>query len=258
MMTRLREAGVVPFAWIVDGIRTTDKPSSWSGLADFAQAVRESYRLDFWASMPHYVHFIVEKDALAGVLSPVTREYDIRLTPIRGYSGVSFIHDEVAELWNQIDKPIFCYYLGDFDPSGFDLERDVREKLKRYCSKKSWFGDGEPGDDGAAGDARRRKQLGSGSVLFRRLGILKSDFADFDLLPLAVKDKDPRAKKFRQRHGNRCAEIDALPASELRRRVQDTIELHITRRKEWQRLKRVEAAERETLDKFVAALEGAA
>jgi hypothetical protein len=243
MMTRLREARVVPFSWIVDGVRSTDKPSSWSGLADYARSVRDCYRLNFWASLPHYVHIIVEKDAIAGTLSPVTQEFDVALSPIRGYSSLSFAH-EIASTWNQIDKPVFCYYLGDFDPSGFDLQRDIRDKLARYCDKPWWYEDDEP------------HEARPNCVIFRRLGVLESDFKDFDLRPLAIKKNDTRSSKFRKEHGNRCAELDAIPATELRRRVREAIEFHITNRDEWERLQKVEAAERETLDKFVAGLEG--
>ena len=58
----------MPFSWIVDGVRcSTVNPNSWSGLADYAETVRNAYRLNFWGgSLPHYVHFIVEKDAVAG------------------------------------------------------------------------------------------------------------------------------------------------------------------------------------------------
>src|SRR5690242_9524006 len=55
VMTRLREAGDVPRTWIVDHVRSTLKPSSWTGLADFADTVRDAYRKDFWASLDHHV-----------------------------------------------------------------------------------------------------------------------------------------------------------------------------------------------------------
>jgi hypothetical protein len=135
VMTRVREAGEVPRTWIVDHVRSTLKPPSWSGLADFADAVRDSYRLDFWASLGHHVEVFVEKDAVAGTIQPVTREYDIALRVCRGYSSVSFA-GEIADLWAEVEKPIFAYYLGDFDPSGFDLERDLREKLERYSGRE--------------------------------------------------------------------------------------------------------------------------
>ena len=77
LMTRLREAGHVPRTWLVDHTRSTIKPSSWSGLADFGETVRDCYRKDFWASMPHHVEVFVEKDAVAGTVQPVTNENDV-------------------------------------------------------------------------------------------------------------------------------------------------------------------------------------
>src|SRR5262249_46622811 len=70
----------------------------------------------------------------AGTIQPVTEEFDIRLRVLRGYSSVSFA-GEIADLWRRVRKPIFAYYLGDFDPSGYDLERDLRERLERYSGR---------------------------------------------------------------------------------------------------------------------------
>ncbi len=211
LMTRLREAGRVPFSWIVDGVRSTDKPSSWSGLADYAKTVRDCYRLDFWARMPHYIHFIVEKDAVAGTLSPVTREFDVALSPIRGYSSLSFAH-EIASTWNEIDKPVFCYFLGDFDPSGFDLQRDICEKLERYCPKR-YFKSSVLTQDPIEFDGNLSSLFDiadNDDVCFARIGVNESDFETYDLLPLEVKKNDKRAAKFRKLYGDRCAELDAI------------------------------------------------
>jgi hypothetical protein len=199
IMNTLREDGVVPFAWIVDQVRATIKPSSWSGLADFVETVQRAYRKDFWASLPSYVHIFCEKDAVSGTIAPVTREFDVPLSPIRGYCSLSFAF-EIAELWSRIDKPIHGYYLGDFDPSGFDLERDLREKLQCYCRR---------------------------SFSWQRLAVLPSDWHDFQLLALAPKKSDRRYAAFVAEHGTECAELDALPATSLRERVQKAIETHI-------------------------------
>jgi hypothetical protein len=223
IMTTLREAGVVPFSWIVDNVRATEKPSSWSGLEKFADTVKRAYRKDFWASLPEYVHVIVEKDAIAGVLAPITRKHDVALSPIRGYVSLSFAH-EIAETWNRVAKPIFAFYLGDFDASGFDLERDVRAKLTRYCDRPfEWC----------------------------RLGVNIEDFAAFNLIPLKPKKTDCRYKRFVADHGRECAELDALPATELRRRVEEAIADHIDQEK-WQRLLEVEEAEKATIDKLAS------
>jgi hypothetical protein len=48
LLNRLRENGTIPFEWVVDNVRQTIKPSSWSGLQDYAEAVRDAYRMDYW------------------------------------------------------------------------------------------------------------------------------------------------------------------------------------------------------------------
>jgi len=224
VMIRLRETGVVPFRWLVDNVRRNIKPSSWSGLDDFADTVKHAYRKDFWSRLPTYVHIFVEKDAITGVVEPVTREFNVTLSPIRGYVSLSFAN-EIATTWSRIRKPIYAYYLGDFDPSGFDLERDVREKLARYCKR--------PFD-------------------WTRLAVDKHDFDDFDLIPLTPKQSDRRCAAFIREHGERCAEVDALPANELRERIRLAIEPHIPR-DEWERLTRTEELERESFARVLDA-----
>jgi hypothetical protein len=260
VMTRLREDGRVPRTWIVDHVRSTLKPSSWTGLADFADTVRDAYRKDFWASLPHHVEVFVEKDAVAGTIQPVTAEYDIALRVCRGYSSVSFA-GEIANLWTEVRKPIFAYYVGDFDPSGFDLERDLREKLERYTKGRDTRGrlmdhvgktishSGKAGWewlDGDFGALSPHWNILKGWIFWSRLAVRETDFEEHGIIALPVKHTDNRAKAFIERHGHRCAEVDALPPSELRERVEQAILSHIDQAR-WKRLKKVEKAEQETL-----------
>ncbi len=249
VMTRLREAGDVPRSWLVDHTRATLKPSSWSGLADYAETVRDCYRRDFWASLPHHVEVFVEKDAVAGTIQPVTEQYDIALRVCRGYSSISFA-GEIADLWREIQKPIFAYYLGDFDPSGFDLERDLREKLGRYSALDIYAHDGGwfHGQDAA--------------VIWQRLGVMKSDFTDHDLVRLPLKRNkagalsDMRAAGFIRQQGSDCAEIDAIPPTELRRRVEHAIMEHVPA-VEWNKLRAIEQTEQESLTNILGAMRAA-
>lgn len=223
LMTTLREARLIPFDWLVDNVRSTLKPSSWSGLGDFTETVRNAYRMDYWERLPEYVHVIVEKDAIAGVLQPVTHEFNVSLSPIRGYVSLSFAA-EIANQWSQINKPITAYYLGDYDASGFDLERDVREKLTRYCDRPfNW----------------------------QRLAVNQEDFDAFDLIALEPKQTDRRVAKFIREHGQSCAELDALPPTELRRRVRAAIESHVPS-DSWERLQQVEQLERDQWSSLIS------
>jgi hypothetical protein len=223
LLNRLRENGTVPFNWIVDTVRATIKPSSWSGLDDFADTVKQAYRKDYWASLPEYIEVIVEKDTVAGKVSPVTREFDVPLHPIRGYSSTSYAWS-IAQGWKEIKKPITVYYVGDHDPSGRDLERNIRTKLARYSGCEfSWV----------------------------RLGVNPEHFDEFDIIPLKPKKLDRRYKGFAAEWGDRCAEVEAIPATALREMIRDAIESPIPRGS-WQRLKRVEKLEREQWDSMMA------
>jgi hypothetical protein len=226
LLNRLRLNGTIKFSWIVDNVRSTIKPSSWSGLEDFAETVSRAYRKDFWASLPEYIEVIVEKDTVAGKIAPVTREFDVPLHPLRGYVSTSFAWS-IAQGWDKIEKPITIYYIGDHDPSGRDLEREAREKIS-VISKGREF-------------------------TWERLAVNPEQFDEFDIIPLEPKKKDKRYPKFVERFGPKCAEVEAIPATELRSIVRTAIESHIPRGK-WQKLQEIERMEKDQFNNAMKAI----
>lgn len=226
LILQMRRLGLIPYQWIVDGTRASDKPSSWSGLADFAESVAQAYRKNLWERQGDYVELFVEKDAMSGVIRPVTRESDVRLNPIRGYGSETFLWG-IAEEWKRIEKPIHVYYLGDHDPSGLRIEEDLKVRLQGFCG----FG-----------------------VHWERLAVTEDDF-NSDLLGFPIKRNDAQAKwrPYLSRYGDRCVEVDAIPAPEIRDRVEAAIESHIDQR-EWQLLKDQEAREKDSVFHLVKRL----
>jgi hypothetical protein len=220
LLNRLRLRGTVPFEWVVDNIRSTIKPLSWASLAEYAEVVRHGYRKDFWVQLPDHVEVIVEKDTIAGKLGVVTREYDVPLHPIRGYNSTTFCH-EIAKHWKDTDKPVFIYFIGDHDPSGRDLERDIRQKTAAFSRQQ---------------------------VTWKRLAVEPEDFEQFHIRPLAPKRKDARTKKFVERYGNDCAEVEAIPATDLRAILRRAIESHIPEGA-WEHLRQVERLEKEAWER---------
>jgi len=55
LILEIRRSGLIPHKWIVDGTRVSDKPSSWSGLSDYAEDVARAYRKDLWERQPDYI-----------------------------------------------------------------------------------------------------------------------------------------------------------------------------------------------------------
>jgi hypothetical protein len=76
----------------------------------------------------------------------------------------------------------------------------------------------------------------------KRLAIHKSDIRKFNLPPQRVKDTDSRAPKFREKYGTDTVELDALPPTELRRRIREAIEGKMDRQ-QWERAIAVESVE---------------
>jgi hypothetical protein len=227
VILKLRRAKFLPYSWIVDSTRRRLKPSSWSGLSDFGEDAARCYRLDFWSRQSDYIEFFVEKDAMASVVEPVTDQYDVHLNVIRGQVSETFVWN-IAEEWNDIDKTIFGYYLGDHDPSGLKIEASLKSKLSGFSDKQFHW---------------------------ERLAVTPEDFANPELLGFAVKRNGPAGcwRPYLKTYGDRCVEVDALQPDEVRRRVRNTIESHIDSC-ECEALKRIEELQRQTLKGTMLAL----
>jgi hypothetical protein len=80
----LRRAGRVPYSPIADNTRCQRKPVSFDTPAEARRRTAASYRRAVWSELDTYVEVWLEKDALAGVLLPVTSTYDVPLMVSRG------------------------------------------------------------------------------------------------------------------------------------------------------------------------------
>jgi hypothetical protein len=221
LILKMRRERLIPFSYIADNTRNRRKPSSWSGLADYADTVAECYRKDFWESQSDYIEFFVEKDAMAGVIEPVTEEYDVHLLPIRGDCSETLVQ-RIGEEWKRIEKPIFAYYFGDHDPKGFTIERSFRKRVEGYAQK---------------------------TVAWTRLGVTHEDFLNEGILGFELKKNSKTTgqwKPYQDQYGDRCIEVDAISANEIRDRARRAIESHINQH-EWRLMKLIEAEEKKDL-----------
>jgi hypothetical protein len=224
LLSEMREAGQIPFAWIADNTRWQRKPSSFTGVEACLNSCATNYRRDLWASMPAYVEVWCEKDALAGVLLEETKVYDVPLMVARGYSSLSFLHSAAMAI-QATDKPAHIFHFGDLDPSGVDAARDIEAKLRRYA----------PGAE----------------IHFERPAVTRAHVEEWNLPTRPTKQTDKRAKKF----VGASTELDAIPAANLRALVRECIERHVDR-DQLKILKVFEASERELLKVWASTYAG--
>jgi len=137
LLTEARMYGLIDWDFIEDRIRIPKKASEWNDIPDIVNSAISSYRRNRWNGQENYVEVWVEKDALSGVLEPITRKYHVNLMVNRGYSSASAMHDSSLRFKRQErkGKNTFILYLGDHDPSGMDMVRDIQERLDIFgCS----------------------------------------------------------------------------------------------------------------------------
>lgn len=134
LVSNARQAGLIDWDMIEDRNRETAIPAHWDNPGHIVRAAADQFRIDKWESQPYHIEVMVEKDALSGVLEPVCRSLDIGITANKGYSSSSTMYEIGKRIYQRQreGKTICILYLGDHDPSGIDMTRDVRERLELY------------------------------------------------------------------------------------------------------------------------------
>lgn len=95
------------------------------------KAWAHSYRLNRWENQPYYPEVLIEKKALEGVFYRTCYENRVALGACKGYPSLTFLYDMAQRIIAAEDRgkqPVILYF-GDYDPSGEDIPRALRENL---------------------------------------------------------------------------------------------------------------------------------
>ncbi|MCA8939374.1 MAG: hypothetical protein KDB07_06190 [Planctomycetes bacterium] len=198
-----RMAGLIPWDAIEDRIRVPQEPPEWPSIDDLAELALESFRLPRLQGQPIYPELWVEKDALSGVLAPIARQHHITMMVNRGYSSQSAMRESALRIQSNMkslgSEQAVVLYLGDMDPSGLDMIRDVQERLQLF---------------------------GCDALSVRHVALTSDQVAEYDPPPNPAKIKDPRAKAYISQYGSTSWEVDALDPTTLRSLIeQELVEL---------------------------------
>lgn len=218
----LRREGRLPYYSIADATRYMRKSRSFDGWEDALADTARIYRKNLWADTDLEVEIWIEKSALAGVLMPVTREFDVPLMPTGGYTSETFAHEAVNDL-RGTGRTLIVYSLYDFDRSGQDATASLKEKVERFGQSY-----GVP-------------------VVFEVLGLTEAQVTELHLPTRPGKRNTTADQRWPY---DFAAELDAIPPDTIRDMVREAIERHLPAG-ELARLKEVERFERETLLQFI-------
>ncbi|MBB6407449.1 hypothetical protein HNQ71_000093 [Mesorhizobium sangaii] len=123
-LVQMRKSGMLPYDWLADNTRWQRKPRTFDSIEQALNDTARFYRKSLWTDAGSYVEVWLEKDALAGVVQPITALYDVPLMVARGYASLSFLHS-AAEYIASLDVPTFIYHCGDFDLSNNAVSLDA-------------------------------------------------------------------------------------------------------------------------------------
>ena len=223
----LRRDDRLDYDWIADATRWMRKPRSFLNAAGAARHIAAFYRKSLWANSREYVEIWCEKDALAGVILPVTGLYDVPLMVARGFCSETFCYEAIASRGDD-NRPYVVYYLGDFDRSGRDAATSLQEKLFRFGRE---FGP---------------------EIIFKQLAVTVEQVEALGLPTRPHKRKSAADKKW---PFDFACELDAIPPDHLRDLVERAINQHLPQ-DQLAVLRVAEASERELLTNWANALNG--
>lgn len=134
----LRDAGVVPWDWIVDETRSIERPLVGASVRDWVLDIladdSTQPMLDPWAPGRRPL-VLTESRSLAGVLRAILRRYCVTFAATNGQVG-GFLRTDVAPLLEFGDRVL---YLGDLDLAGVrHIEANTRDVLERLVGRLSW------------------------------------------------------------------------------------------------------------------------
>ena len=182
-LSNARLAGLLDWNAISD--RTRSVCGGGGGITP-AQAIDMAARFhccNVWETQPCYLECWVEKDALIDVVRRGCRETRAAYGACRGYNSQSFIYEAAERIKRRgANKERIILYLGDLDPSGTDMTRDVQKRLDRF----------------------------NAGAKVERIALSMEQVQQYNPPPCPAKETDTRVERYKQQYGDLSWELDAL------------------------------------------------
>jgi len=201
----------------------------WESPAEIIATCAEQFRLDKWEEQSYRVEVWIEKDALTGVIEGICRTLDVAWFSCRGYTSQSEMWRAAQRLrgYVECDQAPVILHLGDHDPSGIDMTRDIADRLALFM----------------------------GGVEIQRLALNLDQIERYGPPPNPTKTTDSRAGDYINQYGNDSWELDALEPSVLVDLIQRAT-VALREDEKWEAAAEVERQQRTQLRRLAAEIGG--
>lgn len=219
-----RMAGIVDWDAIEDRLRQPYTPSAWETAKLILEASISQFQVPRMKHQPNYLEVWVEKDALSGVLKRVTSKYHVPILVNRGYSSASAMYDSYNRFKDAIEnrQRVTILYLGDYDPSGIDMIRDIRDRITEFMVGSSEIED--LWNDCEDYSLDTIESYIEGFFTIKPIALTIEQIQEYNPPPNPAKISDPRSGKFIAELGKTSWEVDALKPEVLHALLEDEIQ----------------------------------
>jgi len=190
-----RLAGLIDWDAIVDRTRYL-RGINYS--TDPGQTIKDcvyNFHLDHWEGQKYQLEVWIEKEALLGVISQICYQMDVDYFACKGYPSQTSVYDAAQRSLNHNRKTVIIH-LGDHDPSGMDMTRDIEERM--------FLLSGRP-------------------VSIERIALNFDQVEEYSPPPNPAKMTDTRAREYISDYGHECWELDALTPTVVRDLIEDKV-----------------------------------
>jgi hypothetical protein len=200
-----RLAGLMDWSYIQD--RTRNVRGGFGGYANpgaYIESVADGYVEAIWRGQDYRPEVWVEKDALVDVVARGCAQDRVPHFSCRGYVSQSEMY-EAAKRMERYDRrgltPLVIH-LGDHDPSGIDMTRDIRDRLSLMANTP---------------------------VEVRRIALTMEQIETYDPPPNPAKLTDSRGEGYVAEYGYESWELDALEPSVITALIQAELDTIVDR-----------------------------
>lgn len=193
-----RLTGLIDWDRICDRTRHTRISPHWESPADIILSAAQQFAVDKWSDQPTRVEVWIEKDALVGVITGVCERWDVPYMSCRGYISQSELWRDAQRhlAWERGEQQVVVLHLGDHDPSGIDMTRDMQERLQDFAA----------------------------NTTIKRIALTMDQIDELNPPPNPAKVTDARFRTYQNEHGDESWELDALPPEYIVDLVEKNIE----------------------------------
>lgn len=218
-----RLSGLIDWYSVTDRTRNMRCNSHWDNPSQIIRSAVQQYAIDLREGQPNYIEVWVEKEALVEVVAKACRKLDVPYFACRGYVSQSEMwaaSRRFKEKAGMGGEP-HIIHLGDHDPSGIDMTRDIQERMDLFEAYPE----------------------------VHRIALNLDQIETYNPPPNPAKLTDSRCSGYMKLYGNESWELDALnPKS-----INDLIEAQIAELTDWDKLEEKQAeqdAQKKTLQKY--------